>query len=209
LKKLIVLRHAQSGHHVTGLTGGWTDTPLTELGRSQAQLLAARCQTLFSDEPDLRLYSSDLLRATETAKFVSRAMDLPVHIDPSLREINNGDAVGMTWKAAKLIEHPQTVPIHDWLPYPGAETWSAFRNRVFAGLDRMAGEFDGTPVIVTHGGTGIPIVQWWLRLCGDCRSSIAFDLDPTSLTILGENDWGERTIKRLNDTGHLASLQPA
>ena len=35
---IIIVRHGQSEHHVRGLTGGWTDTPLTALGHGQRRL---------------------------------------------------------------------------------------------------------------------------------------------------------------------------
>ena len=33
INHLFFVRHGESEHQVTGLTGGWTDTPLTGLGR--------------------------------------------------------------------------------------------------------------------------------------------------------------------------------
>ena len=34
MRKIIVIQHCQSEHHINNMTGGWTDTPLTELGRT-------------------------------------------------------------------------------------------------------------------------------------------------------------------------------
>src|SRR5882724_5938902 len=100
MKRLILLRHAQSEHHIQGLTGGWTDTPLTFHGIDQAQALAERCQQFLADEPLLSIYSSDLLRASQTAGYVSAALGRECHLESGLREINNGVAVGLTMEEA-------------------------------------------------------------------------------------------------------------
>ena len=38
------MRHGQSEHHISDLTGGWTDDCLTELGRLQAARVASRLE---------------------------------------------------------------------------------------------------------------------------------------------------------------------
>ena len=35
--KIILIQHCQSEHHINNMSGGWTDTPLTEFGRKQAE----------------------------------------------------------------------------------------------------------------------------------------------------------------------------
>lgn len=42
MMKIIVIQHCQSEHHINNMTGGWTDTPLTELGRNQSELIGLR-----------------------------------------------------------------------------------------------------------------------------------------------------------------------
>lgn len=39
---LLLVRHGEAEHHVREITGGWTDTCLTERGREQASRLALR-----------------------------------------------------------------------------------------------------------------------------------------------------------------------
>ena len=39
MKSIILIRHGQSEYQVKGLTSGWTDTDLTELGHRQAVYL--------------------------------------------------------------------------------------------------------------------------------------------------------------------------
>src|SRR5437588_8275694 len=65
---------------------GWRDTPLNDAGRGQASELAERVADL-----GLRsLWSSDLVRAAETASIVGRRVGLEPKLDPRLREANRG-----------------------------------------------------------------------------------------------------------------------
>src|SRR6266540_5612451 len=94
-QSLVVVRHAQSEHHVRGLTGGWTDTGLTELGHEQALLLAARLKAELAGAP-ITLYVSDLRRCLETAAPIAQAVGTEIVREPRLREHNNGAAAGLT-----------------------------------------------------------------------------------------------------------------
>lgn len=92
---VILVRHAESEHHVRGLTGGWTDTPLTALGHEQARRLASRLHHELGDRP-IRVLTSDLRRARETADHVSAALGIEPVLDRRLREYNNGAAANLT-----------------------------------------------------------------------------------------------------------------
>jgi len=39
MHELILVRHGEAGHLVSDLTGGWTDSSLTERGKRQAERL--------------------------------------------------------------------------------------------------------------------------------------------------------------------------
>ncbi|MGA9874135.1 MAG: glucosyl-3-phosphoglycerate phosphatase, partial [Rhodococcus sp. (in: high G+C Gram-positive bacteria)] len=71
---------------------GQLDTDLTELGRTQAKTAAAE---LASRAP-LRIVSSDLRRAFDTAAALGDACDLPVEVDVRLRETHLGEWQGLT-----------------------------------------------------------------------------------------------------------------
>ena len=206
MHRLILIRHAQSEHHIQGLTGGWTDLPLSQHGRAQARVLADYCRRHLAGEPSLCLFSSDLARAAQTAAYVAAALGVDVQLESALREINNGIAAGLTGDAARRIELPVTDPVIDWVPYPKAESWRMMNDRVFAGMDRLEYACPSTAVVVTHGNAGVAVIQWWLRLGERCRQGISFELDPASFSELAINPWQERTIVRLNDTGHLQQL---
>ena len=52
------------------MTGGWTDTPLTELGRNQAELIGLKLKRELGEER-YTIYSSDLMRAKQTAELLN------------------------------------------------------------------------------------------------------------------------------------------
>lgn len=205
MNRLILIRHAQSEHHLQGLTGGWTDTPLSPLGRAQASAVAEQCRRGLAGERALCLCSSDLARAAQTAAYVAAALGVACRLEPALRELNNGVAAGLTLDQAQRIERPRTAPALDWVPYPEAESWRMMTQRVFAGLERLDRACPGTAVVVTHGHVGVAVIQWWLRLGERCREGISFDLAPASVSELALNAWQERTIVRLNDVSWSAA----
>ena len=208
MNRLVVVRHAQSDHHVRGLTGGWTDTGLTALGQAQARQTAYRCRTLVADD-NVSLFTSDLQRAYQTATLIAEALAVPTVALPGLREINNGVAANLLVSEAKALELPKTDPVADWVPYTGAESWNQMVSRVFAAMEQIHTTTTDTALVVTHGLSGCAVIQWWLGLGPCCRANVSFQLDPASISLFGVNSWNERTVVKLNDTSHLDNIDPA
>lgn len=202
MKRIILMRHGEADHHQEGLTGGWTESHLTALGEKQAFVTGARLAKLL-DGVEYSLYSSDLARAAETARLVCQQLDTSPVMDGDLREFNNGQAANMTWEQAKEIQRPPTRRLVDWVPYPGAENWRMMNERIADCLARADEECSDTAVIITHTLSASAVVHWWLGLGAEWWGNISYEFDPCSLTFLTINDFGQRTISRLNDTRHL------
>lgn len=92
VRRLILLRHGQTEYNATDRMQGQLDTDLTRLGREQAVRAAADLAT----RSPLRIVSSDLRRAHDTAIALSEATDLPVTTDQRLRETHLGQWQGLT-----------------------------------------------------------------------------------------------------------------
>ena len=201
MKELILVRHGQSEYMVKGMTGGWTDAPLTELGRTQARLTGQRLLHLLQGIR-FQVYSSDIKRAAETAHIIGGILSEPPVFVPALRELNNGIAVDMTKKEAEKIRHPVTNPVMDWIPYPEAESWRMLHNRVVTFMEHIQPHC-GTGLLVAHSMVITSVIHWWLEFGEDIITRVSFDIDPCSITRLRINKWNEKTISKLNDTSHL------
>src|SRR5580658_8336000 len=104
-RDIYVVTHTQSQHHVDGLVGGWYDSPLTDLGRRQADAVAGRIVDLVGDRRPVEIYSSDLLRAAQTAEPIGARLNTPVVHWSDLRERGYGVAGGKpnTWLDGRVV----------------------------------------------------------------------------------------------------------
>ena len=146
-----LVRHGQSEWNVLRLTQGQTAHPrLTDLGRQQAHTSAALISDALGagDVAEVRVLSSDLVRALETAEVIAEALGAEVVTDPRLREQHLGDLEGRsyeeTWAAAE--EHDWSDPA---LPIAGGESLLAVRERMVACLQEL--DPDVCHVVVSHG----------------------------------------------------------
>ncbi len=206
--QIILVQHCQSGHHVNGLTGGWTDTPLTEKGRMQAEAVAAQLSGAFAQE-EAALYTSDLKRAFETAAFIGRALGTELISKACLREIDNGVAAWQSRDWARAHRNPDHGrPFDpDYLEFENGETWRRFNARIAACMEEIRERAKRTSIVVTHGCALSSVLKWWFGLGPDQMASTHFAARPGSITIIEENGFAQRTMKLFNDVGHLAHLQ--
>jgi len=192
---------------VKKLSGGWTDTSLTERGKAQAERTGAALASAVRPGGISAIFSSDLKRASETASALTDGTGVAASLHGELREFNNGIAKDRTIEEARQIELPQTDPIIDWVPFPEAENWRGMADRITGFLDEvMRQDWEKPIVIVSHGDSLVAMVHWWLRLDEEYWPKINFHFDPASISWLTEDGYGARTISRLNDTAHLAGL---
>jgi broad specificity phosphatase PhoE len=148
---LLLTRHGETEWNRTHRWQGFTGPPLNELGRRQAEELATRVDTFDIDA----IYSSDTVRALETAQIVGAHLGLEVTQDARLREVNFGEWEGLTrheineryagafseWDACKLA-----VPT-------GGESDLQMAERVVESLlDIAKRHVDERVLVVTSGG---------------------------------------------------------
>ena len=138
MTKLLLVRHGETDWNAEGRLQGQTDRPLNEYGRRQAHQLA---EELEGEELEA-IYSSDLARARETAEIVGRRLEIPVELDPDLREKDWG-----TWEGLTAVER-------DRVEFVG-ECTAAHQERILRALRRIAERHrhDGVVLVVTHGGS--------------------------------------------------------
>lgn len=148
---VLLARHGESDWNRAKRWQGFTDRPLTDLGRRQAEELADR---LADTELDA-VYSSDLRRAVETAEAVARRRGLAVKTTRDLREVDVGAWSGLT-RADVEARFPEAYA--RWLEgaegWDDGETYEQLGTRVVRSIKEIAAKHEGGRVlVVAHGGT--------------------------------------------------------
>jgi broad specificity phosphatase PhoE len=141
---ILLARHGETDWNVERRIQGHADTPLNETGRGQAQAMA---DALAGERIDA-VYSSDLLRAHETARIVAERRGLEVTAIRDLRERNFG-----TWEGLTDDEIFARYPEAATGSWGDGETREDMAQRVFEALRRIAETHpEGYVLVVSHGG---------------------------------------------------------
>jgi 2,3-bisphosphoglycerate-dependent phosphoglycerate mutase len=150
--RVLAIRHGETAWNVDGRIQGQLDVPLNEMGRWQVHRLALAV----ADEGIDALYSSDLLRAMETAEAVARGCGRPIVKDTGLRERGFGTFEGMSYAE---INQRWPIDAERWrrrdptFGAPGGETLDQFYARCVSTATRLAAAHPGqTIALVAHGG---------------------------------------------------------
>jgi len=147
---------ARHGKDDESVRGGWSQHSLSEEGMKQARELAGRLQAQKNSYSLSRIYSSDLVRAAQTARIVGDRLGLAVTLLPDFREVNNGLLAGMKNDLAE-----DRFPGLYWnqlaweQTYPEGESPKAFYERITDAWERFSYELVSgkeNVLLVTHGG---------------------------------------------------------
>jgi probable phosphoglycerate mutase len=205
MKNIYVVTHTESIHHTESKVGGWYDTGLTEIGRKQAQEVAQRLvEWIEINNPAIA--SSDLLRAKETADFVADAFGRKSRVSTDLREMSYGVAEGkpQEWLDQRIVPAPDNNRL-DHLSIEGGETKREFITRLYRAVDGVIADDNPNQIIVTHGFALTFVVARWIGMPAESAGLVNFRASSGGITHLQEDDfWGNRTVRLLNDTSHLA-----
>ena len=176
------------------------DPPLSDLGREQALAVARRLASRRVEA----LYTSDLLRAKDTAAPIAAALGIAAMPMRELREIFLGE-----WEGLSSTDIANRFP-HEWAAWtkepswdivPGGEGAGVFESRVESALEALFRRHPkGDAIVVTHGG----VIQIALHhVVGRSSHGIfAFRISNGSMSIVERRN-GRLVIGRVNDTSHL------
>jgi broad specificity phosphatase PhoE len=143
MTRILLVRHGETDWNRESRWQGQSDTPLNDTGREQARALAEE----LTGEPLDAVYSSDLIRAHETARVVAESRGLDVIAIRDLRERSFGSLEGLTTDEIQA-RHPGIE-----LPWSDGETREAMAERVLEALQRIADTHpDADVLVVSHGG---------------------------------------------------------
>lgn len=137
------LRHGESVANAAGRIAGHQDSPLTARGRVQARDVA----DALLDVPFERVLTSDLCRASETARLA--APGHAAHIDAGLRERSMGDWEGRPRAELRQLGFEDAVLSVSGRP-PGGESHHQLLVRALEALSRLDAPVD--TLVVAHGG---------------------------------------------------------
>ena len=144
--ELLVVRHAKTIANAQGDISGQSFAPLTENAFIETYLLAAKLMKSNIDT----IYSSDLLRARQTAQRLRIQLSVQGRINYSknLREINYGALEGKN-KLLVMKDNPRFHRDPNYVA-PNGESFSQLQTRVERFMKRIRGK---TILIVAHAGT--------------------------------------------------------
>lgn len=153
MTRVIFVRHGETSWNHLKRYQGHSDIELNETGMQQAQRVAQRLK----GETISAVYSSDLIRAVETAQMISKEHSLEPILVPELREINFGLWEGLTYEEI-MAAWPDILSEMYAKPgsamAPEGESFYDVQKRTRRGIDKcLANHKEETIVIVSHGGT--------------------------------------------------------
>lgn len=180
---LHLLRHGKPHTDGQRRCYGHLDLALSEEGERQSAALVAWA-TSHLPRPD-RVWCSDLQRARVTAEALAKAFDVPLVVDPQLREQHMGQWEGRTW--AELTEADVEGVRDYWTHYavrrpPGGESLADLSERVG---DALASQWEairgGRTLLVGHAG----VIRAFLCRCLGLPVSEALRFAP----VPGSHTW--------------------
>lgn len=198
---LILLRHGETEWNLSGRWQGQAaDTPLTALGREQARIVARRLRSYPIDA----IYSSNLLRAFETAEIVGQALGVAPIAEPALRESDIGAWTGLTWDEITVrfpAEVAAMVAGQD-VRRGGGETYAELQARLAAAAEAIAARHPGqTVLLVSHGAALRSLVAHVLDASLTQLNRIAIGGN-TALSVL-QMRHGHLRLVSYNDSAHM------
>ncbi|MDO5036712.1 MAG: histidine phosphatase family protein [Tissierellia bacterium] len=147
---IYLIRHGQTTWNREERLQGWKDSPLTDQGKKEAQALARD----FSSLPLDQIFSSDLGRALETAKYFLRGRDLELKVRPELRELALGPWEGKLFEEVKR-EAPQALATYfnhpDRHHMEGVEDYHDLMDRIGSFMEEVRQLEAQRILVVAHG----------------------------------------------------------
>jgi probable phosphoglycerate mutase len=164
---IYLVRHGETEFNAERRMQGHLDSPLTALGRAQAQAVGARLRALVAETAGWRIVASPLGRAQATARIIGTALGLPIEIDHRLIEVSFGEWDGRL-RDELTSQYPETLGRSDWqFAAPGGESYEAVNARIADWLSDLEAEPDRKVIAVSHGGSGRVVRGAYLGLSRD------------------------------------------
>ncbi|MDQ6788091.1 MAG: histidine phosphatase family protein [Acidobacteriota bacterium] len=207
ITRLYLVRHGQSAGNAEGRFGGHSATPLSELGKQQAEITAKA----LAKERIKAIYSSDLPRAVQTAEPLAQILNLPVNATAAFRERKVGVLEGKTFDESKT-EHPKDYyalvnrNVHHVITE--GESYRQLLRRATGALHEVLRAHPGEGVVIFSHTGAICFLTLYLLGAIDRRTKTTPWLVTSNCGINRFEIRGRRNIRLLaaNDTRHLVKI---
>lgn len=202
MTRLLLVRHGETDWNREGRWQGHAGPGINTLGAQQAEAASER---LARERRVDALYTSDLVRAAETAAVIGRRLGLQPIVDVRLREVDVGAWSGLTRREVADAD-PEAYAL--WTRgenegYPGGETFEQLERRSVEVVgDIAAAAPEGTVAAVCHGGTIRAVVGAALEVPPRRRGRLATGRNG-SITVIETRSWG-LVVAAYNEAGHLS-----
>jgi broad specificity phosphatase PhoE len=195
--KMFLVRHGETNYNRQNCYQGRTNTALNREGLRQAKKLQRR---LLSEEID-KIYTSNLMRAMDTARIIADGRGIEVVSSEDLAEIDFGRFEGKTYEEI-VKECPGWQLTNFDFTTCGGESLNGLARRVKSFIDEVRGSNPAESGILVVSHSGCLCVLLCLLLEVDVTEWWQFAVAPASLTIV-ENVHRQSVLALLNDVSHL------
>jgi Fructose-2,6-bisphosphatase len=155
-----LFRHGQTNWNAKGIIKSHMDdtgTHFTQAGQAQIKCIPEMLQNAGVQA----VFSSDLYRTTETAKYISGCLQLPLYISPRFRGMNMGAFHGQPIETFLQHEEVKNAFIDYDYPIPGGESINQLRERICSALKDIRDNYSYDRVLViTHGAAISNVVSY-------------------------------------------------
>ena len=202
MTRLIITRHGQSIANAERRFAGHSDFDLSELGKKQAELTADYiCKSFKIDV----IYSSDLLRAYNTAVPTAKRLGMEIIPSTSLREIFAGEWEGRTTDELG-VEYAEDFGVWrgDYANSrcTGGESTAEVYRRIIPFITELAEKHDGQNVLVSTHATLVRAIQAYSMGLDETRvGEIPFTHNASVNVFIYDN--GRLTPENVNIVEHL------
>ena len=156
MTRILLVRHAPTAETGTRLTGR---LPGVSLGEEGERAALATARTL-ADLDVAAIYSSPIDRTIETARILARPHGLSPICEPGVTEIDFGSWTGRTLESLRQSDQWEAVQSKpSRFRFPDGESFVEAQVRAVSSVRRIAGERDGSTVMVVSHSDTIKLVM--------------------------------------------------
>jgi broad specificity phosphatase PhoE len=189
-----LVRHAAHDRVGSTLCGRLPGVALGSVGKAQAGRLSER----FANENVVRILTSPLERAMETAEPIGARIGQPLERCEAITEIDFGAWAGMSFEA---LTHDSRWAAWNFarsvIRPPEGETMLEAQARIVRTMEQIRIRHpERSIILVSHSDVIKAAVLYHLGLPIDAYTR--FDIDPASISTLVVGDWGSKVL-RLNE----------